>query len=866
MLIDVVTGGMSIQDAADWRSLLNALCEKGDSHKHLIWFAIAKALYERASKENPPLKVPDDAPQGFREHCTVEAAIKMAMLATTEGEGVMVKQFWALMCKEAGRRLEISERSPEASYAPHDPEITHTLVKMLDTLVHSSSVYASVFPNEHYSAEVSELLAVLLPELKLTGAQLDSRAYLKLAEVASEDPTDRVTLMSGALSTKECLDRACSVCPDSTCLLALAKATKPSKERRRLLTLAVQTIDDSLTDERMRALLFQWGHTHVNAPNSTVRLPDGTLLDPSDCLVRALEGAPEGKHATFALQAWIDLAVLGKPVPDPTGCYEEPLDSVNCAVRALRVACREQCHKQQRKAWSRCECDRCRRKRGTEAYLWFLLGRLSEAEVHVDRATLLRDPRNALLNTPAQRPSPQQLDPQQPDPMLFSHSAERGAPGEEWSQDVGALIGEMVVHNLLPPLVLPSRAALCRYCYVTAALCLKRDLSVDEETKHRNMLRTKVWQQLAATGSVETDSTHLPHDPDRCLAWAKNAQAARKQCEDLPADWFTLEERFGVLSGRVKGSPPASPTPQEQRGACPGAERLRAEEQAQKIARMQGELSAAQARASRAQQSLRETQLDAAHAAEVAGAREAALTGQVAELTGQVAELTGQVAELTGQVAELQAQVAELSGLVPRWECPITMEDTAAPVLAPDTYVYDREAVTGWLHREGTSPQTREPMHAEELIPVASEHDLREKLQTMVRCARRELSETLQEQALRERDQEQLTAALQQNIQEKDAHVVQLQARVAEHAEAVTHRDATIAGLQLLVQQKEQLLAQQRGVAPSVLSHNTSSAGYPHPDSVPRVRGHGYELFPAPSHQHEQGWRRDGESGRFKLP
>lgn len=58
------------------------------------------------------------------------------------------------------------------------------------------------------------------------------------------------------------------------------------------------------------------------------------------------------------------------------------------------------------------------------------------------------------------------------------------------------------------------------------------------------------------------------------------------------------------------------------------------------------------------------------------------------------------------------------------FECPITLTTMESPVLATDGYTYERDAITQWLLEHGTSPQTREPMSAENLLPNRAIADL----------------------------------------------------------------------------------------------------------------------------------------------
>jgi hypothetical protein len=49
--------------------------------------------------------------------------------------------------------------------------------------------------------------------------------------------------------------------------------------------------------------------------------------------------------------------------------------------------------------------------------------------------------------------------------------------------------------------------------------------------------------------------------------------------------------------------------------------------------------------------------------------------------------------------------------------CPITLDVFRDPVIANDGHVYEREAITRWIFKRGTSPITREPLRVEELLP-----------------------------------------------------------------------------------------------------------------------------------------------------
>lgn len=51
------------------------------------------------------------------------------------------------------------------------------------------------------------------------------------------------------------------------------------------------------------------------------------------------------------------------------------------------------------------------------------------------------------------------------------------------------------------------------------------------------------------------------------------------------------------------------------------------------------------------------------------------------------------------------------------FECPITLSLMENPVIGPDGYTYEERAITKWLEKHGTSPQTRKTMSVDELIP-----------------------------------------------------------------------------------------------------------------------------------------------------
>jgi len=58
------------------------------------------------------------------------------------------------------------------------------------------------------------------------------------------------------------------------------------------------------------------------------------------------------------------------------------------------------------------------------------------------------------------------------------------------------------------------------------------------------------------------------------------------------------------------------------------------------------------------------------------------------------------------------------------FECPITLEQMVVPVLAPDGYTYEQEAIKKWITEHGTSPQTRQRMRVGQLVPNRAIADL----------------------------------------------------------------------------------------------------------------------------------------------
>jgi large subunit ribosomal protein L40e len=49
--------------------------------------------------------------------------------------------------------------------------------------------------------------------------------------------------------------------------------------------------------------------------------------------------------------------------------------------------------------------------------------------------------------------------------------------------------------------------------------------------------------------------------------------------------------------------------------------------------------------------------------------------------------------------------------------CPITGEAMVDPVIDPEGYTYEKEAILSWVNRNGTSPMTRNPLSANQLTP-----------------------------------------------------------------------------------------------------------------------------------------------------
>lgn len=49
--------------------------------------------------------------------------------------------------------------------------------------------------------------------------------------------------------------------------------------------------------------------------------------------------------------------------------------------------------------------------------------------------------------------------------------------------------------------------------------------------------------------------------------------------------------------------------------------------------------------------------------------------------------------------------------------CPILLQIMRNPVVDPDGHSYDRNAIVEWLRRKSTSPITRQPLRADQLVP-----------------------------------------------------------------------------------------------------------------------------------------------------
>ena len=70
-----------------------------------------------------------------------------------------------------------------------------------------------------------------------------------------------------------------------------------------------------------------------------------------------------------------------------------------------------------------------------------------------------------------------------------------------------------------------------------------------------------------------------------------------------------------------------------------------------------------------------------------------------------------------------------MSSFLDKHRCPITHEVMNDPVLAPDTYNYERRALTHALHCNPVSPMTRQPMRVDQLI---ENRELRQEIETLL--------------------------------------------------------------------------------------------------------------------------------------
>lgn len=57
-------------------------------------------------------------------------------------------------------------------------------------------------------------------------------------------------------------------------------------------------------------------------------------------------------------------------------------------------------------------------------------------------------------------------------------------------------------------------------------------------------------------------------------------------------------------------------------------------------------------------------------------------------------------------------------------KCPITLEPLEDPVIASDGVTYERVAIEAWIRENGTSPQTREALRIEDLVPNRALRDM----------------------------------------------------------------------------------------------------------------------------------------------
>lgn len=63
------------------------------------------------------------------------------------------------------------------------------------------------------------------------------------------------------------------------------------------------------------------------------------------------------------------------------------------------------------------------------------------------------------------------------------------------------------------------------------------------------------------------------------------------------------------------------------------------------------------------------------------------------------------------------AEPAEATDDDDAFVCPITLERFQDPVVASDGFTYERSAIVAWIAKDGTSPQTREPLDPKCLVP-----------------------------------------------------------------------------------------------------------------------------------------------------
>ena len=73
-----------------------------------------------------------------------------------------------------------------------------------------------------------------------------------------------------------------------------------------------------------------------------------------------------------------------------------------------------------------------------------------------------------------------------------------------------------------------------------------------------------------------------------------------------------------------------------------------------------------------------------------------------------------------------------MAAFLDKHRCPITHEIMSDPVLAPDTYNYEREAIVRYLDTNPISPMTRQPMRANQLI---ENRELRQEIESLISAA-----------------------------------------------------------------------------------------------------------------------------------